>query len=150
MNASPNSIYGFAVRQMPIGGAIHSLLVKPISGVLHTTEGPTDESAAVTFHKNGDPPHFALDSDSIIQFRPLNERAMSLRHDPNHNVFKGQTNAHAIQIEIAGKSQTPLWLPNENTVARVAAVMAYASKFHDIPLVAPNSWPDDCSDMSLP
>jgi hypothetical protein len=74
------------------------LLVEPISGVLHTTEGSLDD-AIHTFHKNGDPPHFAVDFGSIIQFRPLDEHSMSLRHDPNHNIFKGQTNAHAIQIE---------------------------------------------------
>ena len=150
MNALPRTIYGFVVRQMPIGGAIHIPLVKPISGVLHTTEGSTAESAAQTFHQNGDPPHFAIDSSSIIQFRPLNEIAMALRHSPAANVFKGRTNAHAVQIEIAGFSKQSLWLPDKETVARLAAVMAYASKFHDIPLVVPNDWQDNCSDMPLP
>jgi hypothetical protein len=149
MNASPDSIYGFSVRQMPIGGAIHSFLIDPISGVLHTTEGSLDDAVHI-FHKNGDPPHFAVDASSIIQFRPLDERAMSLRHDPNNNIFKGQTNGHAVQIEIAARSQASLWLPDDNSVGRIAAVMAYASKMHDIPLIAPNNFPDDCSDLPTP
>ena len=150
MKATPSSIFGFTVKQMPIGGAITAPLDKPISGVLHTTEGSTAESAAQTFHINGDPPHFAVGSGSIIQFRPLNQRAMALRHSPNKNVFKGATNAHAVQIEIAGFSKTSLWLPDKNTVDRLAAVVAYSSLFHDIPLAVPNNWPDNCSDMPLP
>ena len=147
MKASPSSIYGFSVRQLPLGGAITAPIERPVTGVLHTTEGSTAEGAAHTFHLNGDPPHFAVDSGSIIQFRPLNQRAMSLRHSPNKNVFKGATNAFAVQIEIAGFSQKQLWIPNEATASRVAAVIAYSSLFHDIPLVVPNNWPDNCSDM---
>jgi hypothetical protein len=41
-------------------------------------------------------------------------------------------------------------VPDDNTVARIAALMAYASKLHGIPLVAPNNFPDDCRDMALP
>ena len=133
MKASPSSIYGFSVRQLPLGGAITAQIERPVTGVLHTTEGSTAEGAAQTFHLNGDPPHFAVDSGSIIQFRPLNQRAMSLRHSPNKNVFKGATNAFAVQIEIAGFSKKQLWIPNDATASRVAAVIAYSSLFHDIP-----------------
>jgi len=150
MDTNPATIYGFTVRQMPMGGAMHVPLIDPICGVLHTTEGSTAGGAAATFHQNGDPPHFAVDSSSIIQFRPLDKIAMALRHDPNNNVFKGQTNGHAVQIEIAGFSKTTLWTPDQNTVDRTAAVIAYASQFHAIPLSVPNGFPDDCSDLPQP
>ena len=151
MDATPATIYGFTVRQMPMG-ALHTPLGNPVVGVLHTTEGTSAEGAASTFHANHDAPHFAIDAASIIQFRPLDQIAMSLRHDPGNkdNVYKGGTNLYAVQIEIAGFSKTNLWIPDPATVSRVAAVMAYASQFHGIPLVVPNDWPDDCHDMPLP
>lgn len=150
MKASPGTIYGFTVKQMPIGAAVTATLAKPVSGVLHTTEGSTAAGAANTFHVNGNPSHFAIDSSTIIQFRPLDQRAMALRHSPAVNVFKGATNAHAVQIEIAGFSKTSLWIPDSQTVDRVAAVIAYASLFHGIPLSVPNTWPDNLSDVALP
>jgi hypothetical protein len=149
MNATPATIYGFTVRQMPMGTSAVPLQ-SPVVGVLHTTEGATADGAAATFHANNDAPHFAVDAASIIQFRPLDQIAMCLRHDPAGNVYKGETNLYAVQIEIAGFSKTTPWLPDQATVNRVAAVMAYASLFHGFPLAVPNNWPDDCSDMPLP
>ena len=149
MNPTPSAIYGFTVKQMPMG-ALTTPLQAPVVGVLHTTEGATAEGAADTFHANGDAPHFAIDAASIIQFRPLDQIAMSLVHDPSKNVYKGATNAYAVQIEIAGFSKQSLWIPDPATASRVAAVMAYASLFHGIPLTVPNDWPDDCHDMPLP
>jgi hypothetical protein len=148
MDPWPKSVFGFPVRRDPIDSG--APLSQPVVGVLHTVEGSTDELAAATFKASHVPSHFSIDTDSIIQFRSLKETGSALRHDPAANVYQGGTNAFAVQIEIAGFSKTTPWQPDEGTIARVAAVMAYASKFWDIPLVVPNDWPDDCHDMPLP
>jgi hypothetical protein len=144
MDAWPDSVHGFPVHHERIGKGV--ALKHPIVGVLHTTEGSSDESTAAHFHANPiEASHFAVDADSIIQFRGLDETAGSLRHS---STAPESPNLHAVQIEIAFKSSTKPYLPPEGAVARVAALIAYISDFHDIPLRIPNAgWHDDGSDI---
>jgi hypothetical protein len=144
MDAWPDSVHGFAVHHERIGKGV--ALKHPVVGVLHTTEGSSDEGAAAHFHADPvEASHFAVDADSIIQFRGLDETSGSLRHSTS---APESPNLHAVQIEIAFKSSTKPYLPPEGTVARVAALIAYISDFHDIPLRIPHvDWHDNGSDI---
>ena len=154
LSAWPTEVFGFAVTKRPIGSGV--ALSHPVVGVLHTTEGSAaaggDERAWHTLSVNADPPHFVVDTDSIIQTRSLDETAAALRHSPELNPeYPGATNAFAVQIEIAGSSAEDPWMPPAATLDRVVALVAYMSRYHDIPLVVPNpEWKDDISDTPLP
>ena len=140
MDAWPDEIYGFKVEHEPTGSA--GTLLTPVSIVLHTTE----TSGPIGFYP--DPPNFETSSGRIRQFRGVDEWSAALRHDPAHNPFGTETNAFAAQIEIVGFSQQKLWQPDEGTMERTAAVMAYFAEFHGVPLVVPNpDWKDDGSDI---
>jgi hypothetical protein len=111
-----------------------SLFWPPV-GVLHTTEIPFDDSLKVFKKKNA--PHFLVGADRIIQFAPLGKMSHALQHK------KGtvETNRWArVQIEIAGNSKLKLWLPDQPTLDRLAALIAVLEGAADIPMK--RHWPD--------
>ena len=138
-SAWPTEVYGFKVTREQTGSA--GRLLKPVVIVHHTTE--TD--GPVGSYPN--PPHFEVSSTKIRQFRSLDEWAAALRHSDRAPY---SPNAHAVQIEIVCRSKQARYTPPKPEMDRVAALDAYISGYHDVPLVVPNNWPDDCSDMPLP
>ncbi len=153
--AWPEEVFGFPVVKSPIGAA--GTLEHVTNIVLHTTEGPEDGDPRPTFDQRGDAPHFAISAQNggtIWQLRSLDQWAAALRHSPS---APESPNAHALQIEICGftggdrTTPTKQWLPTSVVLERLAAVVAYMSEYHSVPLVVPNpAWKDDCSDMHLP
>ncbi len=145
MDEWPAKVHGYAVTKKPLGEGTQ--IKSPVVGVLHTTEGNTAENAWTFLKGQGYCPHFIIDGDAILQCRSLRETSSTLRHSDSAPY---SPNSYAIQIEIAAFSQQDPWQLASATFERVAAVMAYASAFHEIPLVVPNDWPDDCHDMPGP
>jgi hypothetical protein len=48
-------------------------------------------------------------------------------------------------VELADADK--LWLPNENNLIALYALLAFSNRFLNIPLADPNNFPDDLSDM---
>src|ERR1043166_89435 len=94
-----DQIGDFTVEQKEIPrshGRPYFLNATTLIGVLHTTEGSGIDSAWSTLNKNVDPPHFITGQNRIIQCRPLNVQAASLRPGNGNTA-----NVHAqIQIEM--------------------------------------------------
>jgi N-acetylmuramoyl-L-alanine amidase-like protein len=79
----------------------------PFKGVLHTTEGGTAAGAISAYRKNNSWPHFTVDKDGkVYQHVPIDKAARSLV-----NLSGGvQTNRDsAIQIEVVGRANNPVW-----------------------------------------
>lgn len=108
-------------------------------GVLHTTEGSTIASAFSTLNAKKIAPHFIIGQGRIVQTRPLNAQASALRDPGNRDA--------RIQIEMVGFSKQTLWLPEPATLEPTIALLAWCNEWLLIPLVVPNNWPDDVSDM---
>lgn len=111
----------------------------PDIGMLHTTEGRTVDSAFNTLSQKRIAPTFIIGEDRIIQCRPLNAQASAL-HEPANKSAR-------VQIEMVGFSKQTLWLPERATLEPTIAVLAYCAQELSIPLIVPNDWPDDVSDM---
>src|SRR5215471_810696 len=109
------------------------------TGVLHTTESNTIQSAMAQLRMRFDAPHFVVGEGRILQCRPIGVQAAAL-HDPgNRTAF--------IQIEQVGFSKQQLWQLPDSTLQSSIAIMAYAAEQDFIPLQVPFKWPDDVADM---
>lgn len=143
MDPLPDEIFGFPVTHEPqTGDGSHA--TGPVKGVLHTTE--TFNPAAFA---DGSFPNVEVSKAKIRMFYGFDRSARALCHDPKDNPATRETNRHVWQAEIVGFTKEDPWLPDPDTLARVAAVVAYASQFHGIPLVRWNpEWGDDLSDVT--
>jgi hypothetical protein len=134
-------------REIPRpGGKPYYLNGSTLIGVLHTTEGDTVEAAWRTLRQQHAAPHFIAGENTIVQCRPLNVQASTLRPGRNNTA-----NVHAqVQVEMVARSRQKLWLPKPATLDPTVAILAFCEKALGIPLRVPNAWPDDCSEMPLP
>jgi N-acetylmuramoyl-L-alanine amidase len=122
-----------------IGGIPHYnqavRLNAPRTGVLHTTEGEWAGSLAI--FKKHYAPHFMLGYDTdaqkvrIAQLVQVGTIGAALRENNNLAI---------VQIEMIGYSQEYPWLPDDETVAALASLMAVCAREYAIPLTHP--WPD--------
>lgn len=111
-------------------------------GVLHTTEGKTLSSALAQLEMRHDAPTFCVGENRIIQCRPIGVQAAALRAN------KGEPNPNAdayIQIESVAFSSKLPYLPDAPTLTPLVRLLSFLQTY--IPLVVPNNWPDDVSDM---
>jgi hypothetical protein len=125
--------------------------------VLHTTEGGDGlEGAWATLAKNHDAPHFIVGrrknadgswTPRIVQCRPLMAQAAALR---GQAPYFANANAQ-LQIEICANTPQPPakpWLPAQETLDALVAVLVYAVKEMGIPMQKPDlAWKDDASDI---
>ena len=78
-------------REIPRpGGKPYYLNGSTLIGVLHTTEGDTVEAAWRTLRQQNSAPHFIAGENTIVQCRPLNVQASTLRPGRNNTA-----NVHA-------------------------------------------------------
>jgi hypothetical protein len=122
-----------------IGGIPHFnepvLLNGPRTGVLHTTEGGWAGSLAI--FKQHYAPHFMLGFDADAQ----KVRIAQLVQIGTIGAALKAHNAQAIvQIEVIGFSKEKPWLPDDETVAALASLMAVCAVEYGVPLEHP--WPD--------
>ena len=100
------------------------LTSRTLIGVLHTTEGDTVEAAWRTLRQQNAAPHFIAGENKIVQCRPLNVQASTLRPGRNNTA-----NVHAqIQIEMVARSRQGLWLPKAATLEPTVAILAFCEK----------------------
>jgi len=104
----------------------------PPVGVMHTIEGSL--GAGMSVFQRHFAPHFALDGRRIIQMVPLGMMACALENRPGGVETNRIVRA---QIEVAGKSQEKSWLPDAQTTAALADLMATLKVAADIPLKRP-------------
>lgn len=127
------TIGGRKIENVPCpnpGVPIH--LEAPPVGVLHTIEGSLEAGMGVFRQQFA--PHFALDSDQIIQLIPLGMIGLACEN----RAGGAETNTLArAQIEIAGRSQTKRWLPDAGTLELLADLMATLKHAAEIPLTRP-------------
>jgi len=122
-----------------IGGIPHFndavLLDAPRTGVLHTTEGGWAGSLAI--FKQHFAPHFMLGFDADEQKVRI---AQLVQIGTIGAALKAHNNQAIVQIEMIGFSKETPWLPDDDTVAALASLMAVCNKEYGIPLARP--WPD--------
>lgn len=122
-----------------IGGIPHFnqgvLLDAPRTGVLHTTEGGWVGSLAI--FKQHFAPHFMLGFDADAQKVRI---AQLVQVGTIGAALKAHNNEAIVQIEMIGFSKEKPWLPDDDTVAALASLMAVCATEYGIPLDHP--WPD--------
>jgi hypothetical protein len=122
-----------------IGGIPHFnqsvLLDAPRTGVLHTTEGGWVGSLAI--FKQHFAPHFMLGFDADAQQVRI---AQLVQVGTIGAALKAHNNQAIVQIEMIGFSKEQPWLPDAETVAALASLMAECNSEYGIPLEHP--WPD--------
>ncbi len=122
-----------------IGGIPHFnegvLLNAPRTGVLHTTEGGWASSLAI--FKKHYAPHFMLGFDADAQKVRI---AQLVQIGTIGAALKAHNNQAVVQIEMIGFSKEKPWLPDDDTVAAVASLMAVCADEYGIPLGRP--WQD--------
>ena len=111
-------------------------LKAPRAGVLHTTEGSTEEGAESIFIRHF-APHFCLGKSAsgkivINQLVPLGQAGAALEAHNQQAI---------VQIEMVGFSKDALWLPDSGTLDALAHLMVVLEQECGIPLSHP--WPDD-------
>jgi hypothetical protein len=106
-----------------IGGIPHFndavLLDAPRTGVLHTTEGGWAGSLAI--FKQHFAPHFMLGFDADEQKVRI---AQLVQIGTIGAALKAHNNQAIVQIEMIGFSKETPWLPDDDTVAALASLMA--------------------------
>lgn len=107
----------------------------PRTGVLHTTEGGWAGSLAI--FKRHYAPHFMLGFNADAQKVQI---AQLVQVGTIGAALKSHNNLAIVQIEMIGFSKENLWLPDDETVAALASLMAVCGSEYGIPLVHP--WPD--------
>jgi hypothetical protein len=122
-----------------IGGIPHyneaALLNAPRTGVLHTTEGGWAGSLAI-FQKHF-APHFMLGYDADAQKVRI---AQLVQVGTIGAALRANNNRAIVQIEMIGFSKEYPWLPDDETFAALASLMAVCAREYAIPLIHP--WPD--------
>jgi hypothetical protein len=111
------------------------LLDAPRTGVLHTTEGGWVGSLAI--FKQHFAPHFMLGFDADAQKVRI---AQLVQVGTIGAALKAHNNQAIVQIEMIGFSKEKPWLPDDDTVAALASLMAVCATEYGIPLNHP--WPD--------
>lgn len=108
--------------------------------VLHTTEGPSIESAAAAYRSSTSWPHATVDPGrrQIVQHLAFDVAARSLMHPPGTPPTNG---ARAIQIEIVGFAASIGDLPADQVQWLGQAVLAPIATALGVPLRAPEQWP---------
>ena len=122
-----------------IGGIPHFNEAVPLgaprTGVLHTTEGGWSGSLAI--FKQHYAPHFMLGFDANAQQVRI---AQLVQVGTIGAALKAHNNMAIVQIEMIGYSQEHPWLPDDETVAALASLMAVCQSEYGIPLEHP--WVD--------
>jgi len=100
--------YDVVRREIPRpGGKPYYLNGSTQIGVLHTTEGDTVEAAWRTLRQHNAAPHFIAGEHTIVQCRPLNAQASTLRPGRNNTA-----NVHAqVQIEMVAPADAVVDAP---------------------------------------
>ena len=107
----------------------------PRTGVLHTTEGGWAGSLAIFKHHFA--PHFMLGYDVDAQKVRI---AQLVQVGTIGAALVTHNNQAIVQIEMVGFSKTRPWLPDDETVAALASLMAVCQEEYGIPLEHP--WAD--------
>ncbi|WSH04932.1 N-acetylmuramoyl-L-alanine amidase (plasmid) [Rhizobium ruizarguesonis] len=122
-----------------IGGIPHFNEAVPLgaprTGVLHTTEGGWAGSLAI--FKQHFAPHFMLGFDADAQKVRV---AQLVQVGTIGAALKAHNNRAIVQIEMIGFSKENPWIPDDETVAALASLMAVCAIEYGIPLEHP--WPD--------
>ena len=122
-----------------IGGIPHFnqgvVLNAPRTGVLHTTEGGWAGSLAI--FKQHFAPHFMLGFDADAQKVRI---AQLVQIGTIGAALKAHNDQAIVQIEMIGFSKEQPWLPDDETLAALASLMAVCADEYGIPLEHP--WPD--------
>ena len=122
-----------------IGGIPHFntpvLLDAPRTGVLHTTEGSW--ASALSVFKLHFAPQFMLGFDAGAQKVRV---AQLVQVGTIGAALAAHNNQAIVQIEMIGFSKEQPWLPDDETVEALAALMAVCLREYRIPLHRP--WPD--------
>jgi hypothetical protein len=122
-----------------IGGIPHFnegvLLNAPRTGVLHTTEGGWAGSLAI--FKQHFAPHFMLGFDADVQKVRI---AQLVQIGTIGAALKAHNQQAIVQIEMIGFSKEKPWLPDDETAAALASLMAVCSTEYNVRLEHP--WPD--------
>lgn len=126
------------------GGQPFIPLVNPRAMVLHTTEGSTVDGAVATLRSKFSAPHFVVGEDRIVQMRPLTAQAATLRD--NGGDFR--PNSVGWQVEAVGFAKETLHLLSPLTLRPLVAVAAFALVEFGVPLVRPEGWQDDLTDIT--
>jgi hypothetical protein len=105
------------------------------TGVLHTTEGGWAGSLAI--FKQHFAPHFMLGFDADAQKVRI---AQLVQVGTIGAALKAHNNQAIVQIEMIGFSKEQPWLPDDETAAALASLMAVCASEYGIPLEHP--WPD--------
>jgi hypothetical protein len=123
------------------GGAPYFPVVRSRQGVLHTSEGTNVNTLITTLRDKFSPYHLAVAPGRILQFRPLDVQAGSLRKDMNRA-------AQAQIVMVLSCKETP-WLPPPALRDPLVALLRYFKDVEGIPLQEPDTgWPSDYSDMN--
>ena len=100
--------YPAADRSAP-GNDAGPFLPGPMRGVLHTTEGGSIIGAVTAFKFHNSWPHFTVGQDGkVLQHLPLDRAARSLE---NQSGGVETNRLGAIQIEVVGFANSPVWPP---------------------------------------
>lgn len=110
-------------------------LEAPRTGVLHTTEGGWAGSLAI--FKRHFAPHFMLGFDADAQKVRI---AQLVQVGTIGAALVTHNNQVIVQIEMIGFSKTTPWLPDDETSAALASLMALCSSEYGIPIEHP--WAD--------
>lgn len=141
-----NQIGPFAVqrRESPRpDGKPYIPLTNPRAFVLHTTEGTSIENAWNTLNANRSAPHFLVGEGRIIQMRPLDVQAATLRDNGggwHPNEVGWQVECVGMSLGIVNKLTPATWKP-------LVALTAFVHETLGIPLRRPEGWRDDLSDI---
>ena len=127
------------------GGKPFIPLTDPQAVVVHTTEGPTLSGGVNTLLKKFSAPHFVVGEDRIVQMRPLNAQGASLA-DKGSDDF--HANSVGWQIESVGFSKKKLHRLTPSTWKPLVAVCTFLHQEFGVPLVRPEGWLEDCSDIT--
>jgi hypothetical protein len=156
------SFFGYPVEVRPMprpGGAPYIPLASVASGKANKANHHTTEGALPTDPNDIDDAHVWLSSigigcwlcgeGRIIQGRPVWAQCSALRTPSSGGVYP---NAFMrLEVEQVANSSTKLWLPGEDVVGPMAAIMAFTKVEFGIPLRrAFDDWKNDKSDMPLP
>ena len=119
-------------------GQAYIPLTSPKALVIHTTEGTTVDGAVRTLRSKYAAPHFVVGENRIIQMRPLDAEAATLR---NHNDV-------GWQVEVVGHSKQGVHKLTPSSWAPLVSLVRFFHKELGVPLARPAGWKDDLSDIS--
>jgi hypothetical protein len=105
---------------------------------MHTTEGDTVDGAVSVLRSNFSAPHFVTGQGRIVQMRPLDAQAATLRA---HNDLYWQ-------VECVERSRQGLWLFKESTLKPTVALMLFFRDDLGVPMRTVDGWRDDLRDIT--